>query len=84
MGQSENESIMDIVGNLSNYKRQYVGFMGDNGDRIVYINYFYDDGNFSYWKEDWVSVFDGGSHFFQIKANLNKKECFDLSINGES
>lgn len=24
----------------------------------------------------------GGHHFFRIKVNLNKKECYDLPING--
>ncbi|MBU0683517.1 MAG: hypothetical protein KJ864_04440 [Candidatus Omnitrophica bacterium] len=75
-------SIPSILGRLNNYKRQYVGFIEESGDKTIWINYFYDSGNFSYWTENLVFVFDGGSSFFRIKVNLKKKECYDLSING--
>lgn len=75
--------IPDILSRLGHYKRQYVGLVEKEGDKVIWINYFYDSGHFSYWTKDLVYVFDGGRSFFRIKVNLDKNKCYDLSINGE-
>ena len=80
--QAVKASILAILGRLSGYRRQYVGLVEDNGNKTIWINYFYDDGEFAYWTQNLVFVLDGGNSFFRIKVNLNKKECYGFSING--
>ncbi len=75
-------SIATILSRLGQYKRQYVGLIEKNGNKTIWINYFYDNGSFSNWDKSLVFVLDGGNSFFNIKANLNKKQCYDLRING--
>lgn len=74
-------SIPSIVGEWGKYKRQYVGLIEKNEDKTVWINYFYDSRDFSYWDEEFPFVLGGGRNYFNIKVNLNKKECYDVQIN---
>ena len=77
-----NMSVKHILSQLKKYKRQYVGLIDENGDKSVWINYFHDSGDFPQWDQQLVEVNDGGDNFFNIKVNLNKKNSYDLSING--
>jgi hypothetical protein len=76
--------------NLGKYKRQYIGFYNEIGERIIYINFLWKgykdhdlDGNeIEPWKTEWLQIFDGGSHYWQIKYNPELKMFFDFSVNG--
>jgi len=70
---------------LSRYKRQYFGYIDSNGDKIVYINCFWEKlpANNS-WKTHEKVVLDGCSYFWSIKVNLNKKQLFELGVNGSA
>lgn len=70
--------------NLKKYKRQYFGYIDQNGDRILLINCFWSkDINLSErWLKDRIVVLDGGSYYWSVKFNLDKKQLFDLDING--
>ncbi len=69
---------------LSKYKRQYFGYIDQNGNRILLINCFWsknkDDSD--HWLIERIMVFDGGSYYWNVKFNLDKNELFDLAING--
>jgi hypothetical protein len=68
---------------LKKYKRQYVGFLTNDGDTIVYINLLYnDDIPKDRLSSDIVWVLDGGSHYWQIYVNITKRRLFGMSING--
>lgn len=69
---------------LTNYKRQYFGYIDKNGDRILFINCFWtSDKDFDdNWLKYRIEVLDGGSYYWNVKFNLDKKELFDLAING--
>ena len=67
--------------NLKNYRRQYFGIFGENGERILFINAFWDD-DFSYWLDNEVSVDDGGSYFWNIKYDIKKNSFKDFMVNG--
>jgi hypothetical protein len=71
---------------LHKYKRQYFGYTDKNGDRILLINCFWakDKGDKDRWLTSRIMVLDGGSYYWNIKFNLDKKQLFDLDINGNA
>lgn len=66
------------------YKRQYVGYIDTNGDRIVWINFIWKREIPKTWNKDILIVLDGGSYFWNLKVLLNKNKAFDLQVNGLS
>lgn len=79
---------------LKSYRRQYFGYIDNNGDKIIYITFNWDrytlrdrlrgysrDENEN-WKIEKEMVLDGCSYHWEIKINLNKEELFELGING--
>ena len=79
--------------NLNKYFRQYVGFIDKNGDRIIHINFHWDrftliDRIKGYWDDrldytsDYSIVFDGGSRYWSVNANLTSNKLYGLSVNG--
>ncbi|HET7115091.1 MAG TPA: hypothetical protein VFI29_01285 [Hanamia sp.] len=81
--------------NLNKYFRQYIGFINEHGDSIIHINFQWDrftmtDRLKGYWdnrlkyNSDFSQVFDGGSHYWNVNVNLNKKRLYQLSVNGEA
>ena len=80
---NQNSSLI-IDENLKKYRRQYFGYIDENGDEILIINSFWKEQK--YFKETWlnerVSVKDGGSYFWEVKYNITKGKLFDLYVNG--
>ncbi len=72
--------------NLHEYKRQYFGYIDINGDRILLINCFWSEAedDTDGWLKGRIMVLDGGSYYWNIKFNLDKKQLFDLNVNGYS
>ena len=74
--------------NLPKYARQYYGYITLKGERIVLISNFwganYKSEKEKNWKIGAVVVMDGGSNYWQIKANLTSKKLFDLNVNGSA
>lgn len=70
---------------LKKYLRQYVGFINNNGEKIVWVNFIWEN-NTSKAKmsKDIIDVMDGASYYWNIKVNLSKNQLFDLSVNGTS
>lgn len=78
---------------LRKYKRQYFGYVDNNGDKIIFINCFWDKNGFidrvfykepvdDKWKTEEKFVLDGCSYFWSIKVNLTRKKLFDFGVNG--
>ncbi|MGB3590968.1 MAG: hypothetical protein WBA16_04715 [Nonlabens sp.] len=66
---------------LKKFQRQYWPVINENGEKVVWINFFCsDDEPVSY--QNVVIVMDGGNCFFNIKINLTNKTYSALSING--
>ena len=67
------------ISNYSSYYRQYVGYINGKGEKILFIN------GFCKWESNWrseiISYRGGGSCFFTIKANVDKKLTYDLKVN---
>lgn len=68
---------------LEEYKVQFLGFISEKQERIVWANFFCDEfgGN---WKKDLILVKDGGNCFFNLKVNSDTKEVLDFYVNGEA
>jgi hypothetical protein len=80
-----NQSSTPIIDRkLHRYRRQYIGYIGKNGDEILLINAFWKSSNDK--KEIWLNHFfrtlDGGSYYWEIKYNIKTGELFELHING--
>ena len=68
---------------LKKYKRQYVGFINDKGEKILWINFVWDKRlTESELSEDIISVKDGCSYYWNIKINVTTNNIFELKING--
>ena len=78
---------------LKKYDRQYIGFIDQNGLRVIHVNFIWngftlwesirgftkpDDS----WKTEWQMWFDGGSRYWNIKYTIDKKEFIDFRVNG--
>lgn len=79
--------------NLNKYFRQYAGFINENGDRVIHINFYWDrhtlfDRIKGYWDDrleytsDYAVVMDGGSRYWNVNVNLTTKTLYNLSVNG--
>lgn len=72
--------------NLSKYLRQYIGYIDQNGDRILWINYIRrkEKDQASRLDKDVVLVLDGCSNYWNVKVNLSRERLYDLRINGSA
>jgi len=76
-----------VKNHLKKYLRQYFGYIDKNGDKIIYINVFWDNSenkSEKRWLNDIIEVLDGGDYFWQIKVNLTTHQLFDFAVNGEA
>lgn len=71
---------------LGKYKRQYLGFVNEKGEIIIFINLLrgLDKRQNLKLKEDICQILDGGDDYWEIYINIDNKESFGLSINAES
>ena len=65
---------------LDKKRRQYFPVTNAEGEKVVWINFFC-SGFSDSWKKDVVRVVDGGSCYFNLKVNVNKKKCYAISVN---
>ena len=65
-----------------NYTFQFQGQV-DEGQKIIFVNAFCSS-PLEQARVQFVVVFDGGSCFFQVKYNPNKKLFYQLMFNGEA
>lgn len=76
-----------INNSLNGYYYQYIPFINKDGEKEISINAFCEllvippfndlDG----WKNEYVSVDDGGACYWQMKVNLDKKSYYDFHVN---
>jgi hypothetical protein len=74
-----------IFKNLKKYRRQYLGIINENGNKIIFINFLWKKYNIldaksgkketdNSWKKEWKFIFDIGHENWYAKYNLNEKE----------
>lgn len=71
--------------NLSKYIRQYIGYINAGGDKVIFMNMIW-NGSTDYegFDTEYNLIFDGCSHYWRIKVNLNTQKVYDLEINGSA
>ena len=67
---------------LTEYYRQYVPAINQDGEKVVWINFFCGKPETKTWKTNIISVRDGGNCYFNLKVNLSKKKYYDYRVNG--
>lgn len=66
------------------YIRQYVGFINNRNEKIIWINFIWKDKFLdNQISKDIIQVMDGCSYYWNIQVNLNTKSLNDLNINGQ-
>ena len=80
--------------NLNNYRRQYFGYINQEGDSIIYTIFEWNrysildrsrglvKDNSENWKKEMVLNFDGCSRYWTINIDITEEEVFDLRVNG--
>ena len=81
------EEIGTVLSRLPSYRRQYIGVAYRSGHRRILVNCFPSaiegrpDG-FSYWKQQWVAVEDGGTSYWHIQYDIVEDQFADFEANG--
>lgn len=73
-----------IKQNINDYNRQYFGVISKSGDRIVWVNCFYNRSKLirgNEWLNHLVGADDGGDYFFNATISFEKNTCVDMHIN---
>ncbi|NDV69314.1 hypothetical protein [Dysgonomonas sp. 25] len=68
---------------LNKYKRQYAGYLTDEGDVIIWINLLRNkEISMEALGSEIIGVLDGGSDYWNIYINITKRKLFGMHING--
>lgn len=67
---------------LKKYYRQYVGFLNQEGDIVVWVNLFWDKELIERATEEIIEVNDGCSYYWNIEVNITTSELKNLIVNG--
>lgn len=70
-----------ILKRFPNYRVQFMGIV-IAGKKIIHCNFFPINESFSYWKDSYVFVFDGGYSFWRVDYDINTSKCFNFESNG--
>jgi len=74
--------LAEINRHLKKYKRQYFGYIGKDGHKMLYINLFWDDKSYvKDWLKDIIRVDGGGSSYWHIRYDLDADKLSGLEIN---
>lgn len=70
--------------NLSKYVRQYVGFINDKQQKVIWINFIWENEiSDKKLQEDIIQSYDGCSYYWNVTVNLNNTQFYDLNVNGK-
>jgi len=84
-------SIERVIAQLPHYRRQYVGLVGSDGRRRLLVNAFPGPRwplgtsfDFGRWREELVSVSDGGFWFWHAEFDADSGRLLRLAPNGDA
>lgn len=66
----------------NHYKKQYIAFLDEKGEKKVWVNCFCSAG--SDWRNEIVEVEDGGDCYFNLVINLSDNSYSFFYVNGEA
>jgi hypothetical protein len=67
---------------LAKYCRQYFGFINTKGEKIIWINMFWNRDLNDRGKYELISVNDGCSYYWSIEVNITARALSNLKVNG--
>ena len=79
--------------NLNKYVRQYIGFIDEDGQKVIHVNFIWNHYSFwdrirgftkpdDRWKTEWQMTFDGGSRYWNIKYLVDEDRFIHFRVNG--
>lgn len=74
----------NICKKLKKYTRQYFGFETKNGEKIIWINLFWNKDLLNEVNTGVISVNDGCSYYWNIEVNITNRTLTNLDVNGGS
>jgi len=71
--------------NLNNYYRQYVGYINEKGEKIIWIKLSLKKSRLiEKVSKEIIFVDDGCSNYWNVKVNLTKHILFEILVNGSA
>lgn len=67
---------------IEKYKRQYIPYINNKGEKEVWIYCTINRRVHSTWKKEILFAAGGGNYYFEVTVNLSNKTYRDFSING--
>lgn len=81
--ENQNQGCPNIRKKLSRYTRQYFGFENQKGEKIVWVNLFWDRNLSEPARSELIMVNDGCSYYWNIEVNLSLETLSNLQVNGK-
>ena len=66
---------------IEKYKRQYIGFINDEGDKVVWVNFIRDRRFDKLLLYEIPNIIGGCSNFFSVKVNIDHRIVYGLEVN---
>lgn len=76
-----NKECQLIDEHLDKYKRQYIGFINDEGDKVVWVNFLRDRRFDKLLLYEIPNITGGCSNFFHVKVNIDHHYLYGLEVN---
>ena len=71
--------------NLNKYIRQYVGFINENNEKVIWVSFIWEKySRRHHLEKDIIHVLDGGSYYWNVMVDIKNNNLYDLDVNGES
>lgn len=80
---NQTEGCPNIVKKLCKYRRQYFGFINAKGEKIIWINLFWNKEFNDKSKYELIGVNDGCSYYWNIEVNITTNSLSNLQVNGK-
>ena len=77
------EGCPNISKKLCKYRRQYFGFINSKGEKVIWINMFWNKELNEKSKYELITVNDGCSYYWNIEVNITTSTLSNLQINGK-
>jgi hypothetical protein len=74
-----------IYRNLGFYDRQYFGFINQDKEKVLFVNFiWYNMASSQELSKDLIYFLDGGNYYWSIFININRKTLYAIKVNGVS
>lgn len=80
---NQTEGCPNISKKLCRYRRQYFGFINSKGEKVIWINMFWNKEFNDKSKYELIGVNDGCSYYWNIEVNIKTNSLSNLQINGK-